>query len=288
MQIETSPGNEPIANSPFDSVQGAADAAQTAQEGARLLAEFWIEQGVCLTSGHTVHALREARGKSLMVNQRPVGAETRALFETGALPSYDDGLGNPIRPVRKMIYTTRTDTRTPVGTGVYVIGPSEEEIDAFEAEINIAEAPMVDDGQGGQVSAAAALLGATPNLNPGAPQASPLPAVTPSGKVAVANGKMVPGIPVAVVHADGRLCIPRVAFEALAFETGEPIKGGDTLYLSETPDCNVFISRDASTQGDEVHPTTDRLRLHLTIPGVNVGDEFRVLVSKDGLTVKLN
>lgn len=283
-----------LATSPFTSVQGAADAAQTAQEGAKLLAEFWIEQGVCFTSGHIVNALREARGKSLMVNQRPTGQVIQQAFEDGDLPSYDDGFGGS-RPMRKLRATTRTDTRTPVGTEVYVYGPSEDEIDLFEFEINIAEAPMVNDGMGGQTSAATALLNATPNVPASDPNASPIPPVQPSGKVAIANGKMVPGTPIAAVHSDGRLCLPRIAFEALAFETGVPVVGGEALYVSVLEDGNIFISQQNQSESVDVRPTTDRLRLHLALSSipkwdghlVNFGDEFDVLVSEEGLTVKL-
>lgn len=287
VQICPDNGSTTLATSPFSSVQGVADAANTASEGALLLAEFWIEQGVCFTSGHVVNALREARGRSLMVNQRPTGQALQQAFDDGSLPSYEDGFGGEQRPMRKLRSTTRTDTRTPVGTEVYVYGPSEAEIDCFEFEINIAEAPMVSDGQGGQMSAATALLNATPNTPAGAPQASPIPPVQPSGTVAVANGKMVPGTPVASVHADGRLCVPRIAFEALAFESGAPVVGGQPVYVSEKADGNLFISQDPSTGGKAVNPTTDRLRLHLTVPNVACGDDFDIVVSSNGLTVRL-
>jgi len=291
MTIETSlDNNAGTATSPFTSVQGAADAASTSYDGARFLTEFWVEQGVCFTSGHVVNALREARGKDLMVNQRPTGQAVQDYFTSGDMPSYDDDFGGEIRPMRKLRYTDRTDTRTPVGTGVFVYGPSEEEIDAFEFEINISEAPMVDDGQGGQVSAAVALLGATPNAAPGAAGTSPIPPVTPSGKVATAHGKMVPGTPLAVVHSRGngdRLCIPRVAFEALAFETGVPIVGGEPVYVSQNGDT-LTISTDTAFGGTPVKPTTDRLRLHLNVPNIaKAGTEYEILVGTDSLVLDL-
>ncbi len=294
--IEISPdlGNNDCAASPFTSVQGAADAAQDATEGARFLTEFWIEQGVCFTSGHVVNALREARGKGLMVNQRPTGQAVQDYFASGDMPGYDDGVGGSERPQRKLRSTSRTDTRTPVGTEVFVYGPSEDEIDCFEFELNIAEAPMVDDGQGGQTSAATALLNATPTTPQGAANASPIPAVQPSGTVAVANGKMVPGTPLAVMHQSGnqtpRLCIPRIAFEALAFETGEPVVGGQPVYVSQNGDT-LTITQNAPmgiAVCSPVNPTTDRLRLHLNVPNpADVGTEYEILVGSDALTIDL-
>jgi len=283
---ETSPdnGTQTAATSPFTSIQGAADAANSAGEGARLLAEFWTEQGVCFTSGHAVNALREARGRSLMVNQRPTGQAVQDYFTSGDMPSYDDEMGGGSRPVRKVRQTERTDTRTPVGTEVYVYGPTEDEVDAFEFEINIAEAPMVDDGQGGQTSAATAMLNATPTTPVNDPNASPIPPVQPSGTVAVANGKMVPGNPLAVMHQSGnrtpRICVPRIAFEALAFETGEPVVGGQPLYVTQNVDV-ITISQDPSDGGLPVSPTTDRLRMHLSVPNpAAVGTQYEVQVGQ--------
>jgi len=276
------------AHSPFTCIQDAGDAVKDASDGARLLADFWVEQGVCFTSGHAVNALRLARGKTLMVNQRPVGQALQDYFNDGDMPSYMAGDGSVTRPFRKEMFSTRTDTRTPVGTGVFVYGPSEEAIDLFEWEINITEAPDVSDGQGGLVSPATALLQATPNTAPTAPGASSIPAVQPSGHVAVAHGKMVPGNPTASIHKDGRLCIPRVAFEALAFETGDAIVGGEPLFVTVKGDELVISTVETKGSGTAV-PTSDRLRLHLTMPQGRypVGTTFEVVVNEDTLILDL-
>jgi len=276
-----------ISSSPFTCAQGAIDTANDLGEAVLNLMTFWIDQGVPFTSGHLTHAIREARS-DLRFRHGTVGEISRDAFESGVVPSYDDGIhGDEIRPMRKMRPTTRTDTRTPVGSEVYVIGPDEVDLDTFEFEINIAEAPQVADGQGGQVSAAAALLNATPKTDPSNWNASVIPPVTPSGKVAVANGQMIPGIPLASVHADGRLCVPRVAFEALAFETGDPITGGQPLGLTVDGTSSVSIFPNVADGDTPVSPTTDRLRMHLRIPGLTVGDRYEVAVSSEGLVIKL-
>jgi hypothetical protein len=293
MSLEIAPDNgNGLASSPFNSAQGAIDAATTVPEAVQHLTTFWIQQGLAFTSGHVVHALRSAR-KDLFVKQSDVGEGLRNLFENGELPSYDDGLGFPLRPSRKLRATTLDPatgaTRTPLGTEVYVYGLTEDDIDGFEFEVNIAEAPDVSDGQGGTISAAAALLNSTPNLAPGTPNASTIPPVTASGKIARAEGKMVPGTPQAKVHSDGRLCIPRVAFEALAFATGVPVVGGDDLYAEYDGQGGITISQNANnvSAADIVRPTTDRLRLHLNFPGLTVGDEFDVTVKGDTLRIQV-
>ena len=279
-----------IASTPFTCAQGAIDAASTPEEACDNLTTFWIAQGVPFTSGHVVNAVRSAR-TDLVFGQARVGSHLRGAFESGNLPAYDDGFGGDQAVVRVGRKTTGIG-RTPVGTEVFVYGPTQDDCDSFEFEINIAEAPAVSDGQGGQISAAAALLGATPGLAAGAPGASTIPPVAPSGTVQVANGKRVPGTPLAAIHSDGRLCIPRIAFEALAFETGIPIKGGEPLYAA----CNgnKLVVTTFPTGGAPVIPTTDRLRLHLNLEGplavhgtpFPTGKTFDIKVSSTGLTIE--
>jgi len=279
-----------LAQTPFTSAQGAIDAAHSVEEAIVNLTRFWIVQGVCFTSGHVTHAIRSAR-QDLVFGQARIGAFIRDQFETGNLPDYDDGCGGQTTVVRQPRNTTGIG-RTPVGTEVLVYGPTVDECSSFEFEINIAEAPQVSDGQGGQMSAAAALLGATPGLAQGSPGASPIPPVQPSGTVAVAHGKMVPGNPFAVIHADGRLCIPRIAFEALAFESGTPVKGGEALYATVT---GTKLCVALAGPGIEVKPTTDRLRVHvmlegaLAVPGTPFacGKDFEIKVAATGLTIDL-
>jgi len=276
-----------IAQTPFTSAQGAIDAATTPEGTADNLITFWVSQGVPFTSGHIVHAIRTARS-DLMFSQSRIGAHVRRMHAQGGMPGYDDGLGNEI-PVQFSLRQTTGIGRTPVGIEVCVYAPSRPEADLFEFEINIAEAPQVADGQGGTTSAATAMLNATPNLPAGSPGASPIPPVQPSGTVAVAYGKMVPGNPLATIHSDGRLCIPRLAFEALAHETGDPIKGGESLYVYETPtDLIVSQSPVIDMPHQSYAPTTDRLRLHLFLSKTYpVGTDFEVLVLSNHLSISL-
>ena len=104
---------------------------------------------------------------------------------------------------------------------------------------------------------------------------------------------MVPGTPLAVIHTRGkgqvRLTIPRIAFEALAFETGDPITGGQPLYVADNGGVVTVCQDQANNNGTAYNPTTDRLRLHLpvTLP-LTVGTEFSIVVGTDGLTIDLN
>jgi len=91
----------------------------------------------------------------------------------------------------------------------------------------------------------------------------------------------------ASVPADGRLCIPRVAFEALAFETGNPVVGGVPLGVTVDGSSSVKIFPDVADGDTPVNPTTDRLRMHLRIPNLKVGDHYDILVSTTGLTIQL-
>ena len=279
----------PIAITPFNSAQGAIDAAQTHEEACENLVTFWVAQGVPFTSGHVVNAIRQGN-PTLRFSQKSMGEFIRRNFAAGFMPSYDDGLGGeiPVKQVERQ--TESTATRTPVGTVVCVYGPSVDECESFEFEINIAEAEMVSDGQGGQTSAATAMLNATPNPQPGQPVSS-IPPVPPNGVIASAQGdKMVSSKVFALVHADGRLCIPRLAFEALAYETGVPVVGGEPVYTMFASD-KVLVCQTSFPGSKPANPTTDRLRLHLTVPSVNTpippGKEYEIEVGQTFLTITL-
>lgn len=276
----------------FASARAAIDAAQNnLSDMVQNLIAFWVEQGQCFTSGHVVSAIRSAR-PDMVFRQVTVGQMIRDSYLSDTMPRYDNGLGvlNPVLMVPRR--TVRTDTRTPVGTEVWVYGPIFMEAYAFEFEINIETAAPVSDGQGGMTSATNALLSATPGLPPGAPGASPIPPVTPSGTVAEAKGLQAPMGPVrAVVHADGRLCIPRGAFEALAYHTGESVVGGTVMFLDQTPGRVVLHRQQTDPNRQvEVRVTTDRLRAHITLDPGNVrdiGTAMDVLVMGDSLLVDL-
>jgi len=130
-----------------------------------------------------------------------------------------------------------------------------------------------------------AVGGTGPALQPNAPGTPLAPTVA-----AVASGAMVPGDVIATIHPDGRLCIPRAAFEAFAYESSKPVTGGINLCsgYAGTSDEVVEVTHDQLPGTVGVPPTKDRVRLHLTLPTPQpVGTRYIVKVSNDTLTVDM-
>lgn len=246
-----------LAHTPFASPDGALDAATTWEQAVDLLVEYFTSVGRCYSSGEIANVIRGKR-TDLVFRVGRVGERLRAAFAAGTLKSYDDGTGFGVGPVQ-VDRLTDGKSRTPPGTLVYVYGPDAGTATAHDFEVNI-PLPTSADGSGAQAPLPTAAPGAAPN--------APV----------VANGRQVPGDAIAVVHADGRLCIPRLAFEALAFASGRPVVGGQPLHV-ETSGTSLTIAQDASTTSSEANPTSDYLRLHLTVPGLTVGSRYGVKVA---------
>lgn len=281
-----------IATSPFQTPAEACVSAQTYQEASDSLMELWVEQGYCFTSGHLTDAIRRFR-TDLAFRHASVGEHTRSAHSAGTMPSYDDEFGGAIYPVQRERYTTG-QSRTPANTMVFVYAPDDNEADLFEFELSIKDVGADQDGSfapnAGLSPAAALLQQSGGGTGAPAPAGQAVPATPPNGHVVVAKGKSVPGDVLATVHPDGRLCVPRLAFEALAQATGNPITGGQEVYVAFLDTANgaqALIRQDSKPNYVAATPTSDRLRLHLTpkVP-LTAGDSFaiRVVVDDNGVS----
>lgn len=253
--------NPEIAHTPFASPDGALDAATSWEDAVDKIVEYMASVGRCYSSGEVANIIRSKRN-DLVFRVGWVGERLRTGFGNGTLPAYDDGTGMPVGPVQVERHTDGR-SRTPAGTLVFVYGPDTVTANAHDFEVNI-PLPVSTDGTGAQAP--------LPAAQPGSPPAAPV----------VANGRQIPADAIAVVHEDGRLCVPRLAFEALAFATGRPVVGGQPLHV-EYSGAVLTVAQDASPTTEEANPTSDRLRLHLTVPTTaaptKVGDKFIVKVA---------
>lgn len=284
-----------LATSPHITPAEACQNATSFEDAADNLLDLWVEQGYCFTSGHLTHTVRHFR-TDLRFSHASMGTHLRDRFDNNTLPSFDDGMGGALYPVQ-VERTTSGQSRTPVGTMVYCYGPDQNEADLFEFELDINDPTgVVNDGSFAPttgLSPVGAALQATKLTSAKQISSTPVPATQPHGQVSVAKGRNVPGDALAKVHRDGRLCIPRLAFEALAFVTGVPIVGGEPLYIAIDLATQKIKIRQGSAVGFvEVCPTTDKLRVHLTIPSaipaLDVGNAYPVELAGEVLTIDLN
>ena len=247
-----------------------------------LLLDHWVNAGRCFSSGEVAACLREHR-PDLRFSVLSIGESVRDQFYSGTLPEYADD-GNGSGPIAATMVPRITEglypDRTPAGVEVFVYGPGEDACHAHDFEVYIplpgqgqADAPDPEMAQTdkaaadatGQTLSAVAILGA---------------------KVASLDIR-------AKVHNDGRLCIPRSAFELAVHLGNAPMRGGDPVWVKVTSDAATVLTSDpgddsfeeyglATTRGRILFPSSDPAN------PFTVGDTYPVTVEKGALSVDLS
>lgn len=97
--------------------------------------------------------------------------------------------------------------------------------------------------------------------------------------------------PVATVHSDGRLCIPRKAFDAFMYASGKAINPGDKVHIQlDQSNERIVVSLYSCTGTRSYDLTRDRGRVKYMPDdslGWNSGDKYSISVSSNQLIVDL-
>lgn len=211
-----------LANASISDPINAVCIAQSAdwRQAVLDLLTYWVQQGRCFSSGEVASALRVHRA-DLRFSVPNLGEHVRDLFYSQQLPTYVENDPNctlstvPVSMVPRTTVGLYPD-RTPAGIQVFVYGPSASACEAHEFEVFI---PNPGNGE----TMADAPVPATPSL------------VAPSkpGDVVFIGGAQKPVNDLkGSVAADGRLYIPRAAFEVAVHLGGNPLRGGDPVYVT--------------------------------------------------------
>jgi hypothetical protein len=213
--------------------------------------------GQPFTSGHVTTILRVYRPE-LRFAHGDIGARCQDHFYNGTI----DYSGMPAVQVPRVCAGLG---RTPAGTTVFVYGADNDDADNFPFELDIPK--------------------------PGAgltqmPQEHPIQQ----------NVQIQPKVPSKVdmrakVHADHRLCVPRIAFEGLMHKTGRRFKAGDKAWVrfEDGPD-RAIISLDQKPGAVDYDITKDRGRVLFPKAGAGRfqhGDIFAVDIVNDELVVDI-
>jgi len=242
------------------------------RDAAAVTVRTFIEEGQPFSSGEVVAVLRNHDG-SLRFSSTRVGEYCRDLFYSQQMPQYmDDGMGQPTDPVQvSRITQGKFPTRTPAGVEVFVYGPNQSACDAHEFEIFIP--------QPGECQADAPTAVVTPPMTP----------TVKAKQIAILGAKVAVMNLQAHCRPDGRLEIPRNAFEACVHLGGQPMKGGDPVFVKVEP-AQVIISQIDPEDGSKSYSlTTERGRV--LIPGNGVqfapGKTYPLQIGKGTITIPL-
>lgn len=184
------------------------------------LLNFWISQDRCFSSGEVAATLRTHR-PDLKFRVGGIGEFIRDNFHNQGLASYPDNGNGPNYPYQSLrIAQGLYPDRTQAGTEVYVYGPDSMAISNHEFEVYIPlPGQTLDD----------------------APAVDPMIANTPAPSVAaVVSTRLANSDILAKVWPDGRLCVPRSAFEAAVYISGSALHGGEPVFVKQT-DTKVTV-----------------------------------------------
>lgn len=245
------------------------------------LVSAWINEGRCFSSGEVASALRLHR-PDLAFSVPTLGEYIRDQFYNQALPEYpDDGCfpSQPTKPFSVPRFTTGLyPDRTPAGVQVFVYGPSATACDAHEFEVFIPK-PKKD---GTMETMADAPAPATPVPQPARGQGK-TPVFIGGAKTALDNTTVK-------VAADGRIYVPRAAFEAAVHLGGTPMRGGDPVYVTQTA-TEVTVTLSPVPNAKVYDLWRDRGKIAFGSQDVskpfNPGDTFTVEVAAGKITIPL-
>ena len=132
---------------------------------------------------------------------------------------------------------------------------------------------------------------------------APMPAVDqtvqaaqdPTGRtktaVAIMGDRLAAQSPVAAVWPDGRLCIPRTAFEAAVHLGGTPMRGGDPVFVTISG-TKITVCQEATGNPDEktYDLSLENGRIAITFPNkiLCARDAYAIEVSAGKLVVDLS
>jgi len=230
------------------------------QSAIKDLLTFWVGQGRCFSSGEVTAVLRLHR-PDLRFSARRVGETLRDMFWTNTFPQYtDDGTGfGPVSPLQASRFTVgKFPDRTPENTEVFVYGPNQNALDSHEFEIFVPKPPM--DGKPGETMDDAP----DPAVTTPASQTGPGSVPHNTGLTAL-RAKLGRDKVIASGLNDGRLYIPRAAFEALCHLSGTALRAGDPVFVLAEPTKVTITMFDTNNGGIPRQLFTGKGSL--TIPG---------------------
>ena len=283
------------------------------REATVALVQWMVSNDRCFSSGEVCAYLRTYRS-DLMFSASTLGEYLRRWFDNDpntqfpvppAFPEYDDGQGGTLYPtqvprttsgIARTLDGRTVVTRTPPGVTVFVYAKDGSEGYAHDFEIYVPD-PRDPTGANIQLYTGTPIVApvtvSTPSVTPGLP-----PVVTSTPTPAQSNlivGRLSSGDLTAYVANDAsrgtpRVTVPRPAFEAWVNLTGTPLRGGqggDPLYVT-VDGRKITITRTATPASTMYHLWNNRGRLAIVVPGIAVGEKFRVTVSAAGLVVDLD
>ena len=229
------------------------NAARTWQDAVCVLIDQYCARGWCFSSGELARVIRLQRD-DLRFGVVELGEFVKDLFYSAAI-EYTDLAGGST-PACQIPRRTVGSSRTPVDTEVFVYGPTPAHGLAHSFEVEIPR----------------------PGFVPTPSERRRMAAARPSREL------------VATVHGDGRLCVPRRAFEVLSHRNGRSLRGGDRVWVEARLDeLRLYLEpRDGCSEHD-LSRERGRVRFvaPVGLPCFAPGARYAIEIEDEGLRIEL-
>jgi hypothetical protein len=232
------------------------------RDAAMKIIDLRLDNNDAFSSGEIAKDLRE--NSDFRFSQNKLGMFVRDLF-------YSNSLGYHSGPAFQVPRVTTGRFRTPAGYDVFVYCENPQQGMTHDFEVNV---PVV--------GAHAARAPAAPSAIPAAQPSTATPATGMT--VSVSSGDFK-----ATVHADGRMQIPRTAFEAFVYKTGKPLRGGDPIFIKmDDNEINVYLSEEDGSKSHDISKDRGRVRfMSHTGNAFASGTAYTIQVGTDRIVIDL-
>jgi hypothetical protein len=218
-----------------------------------------IKNNQCFSSGEVAKQIRDER-PDIVFSVYDVGQRLRDLYYSNCIAF---GGTQAYQVPRKTIGSGRT----PAGVEVFVYAPSFEAAIEHDFEVDI---PL-------------------PNRSLG--DASQYTEYGSMPDEAQTKKESLDAV-VATVHKDGRLCIPRKAFDELMHATGSGVQPGERIHIRlDQSSQQVIVSKDSCDGSKGYDLTRDRGRVKYlpdNLQSWNSGDRYAISIIQDTIVVHLS
>jgi hypothetical protein len=238
-----------------------------------------VDGNRCFSSGEIARCLRICE-PSLRFSVPGLGEHVRDAFYAGSLPLYNDGQGGTLAAMQHGRTTVGLfPSRTPAGQLVFVYGPEQAACDVHEFEVYIPQP-----GESLQDIYDTDNTPATP------PVPAPVSGQSQAQPV-VLTGNLSQSDLTSAVTADCRLYVSRGAFEAYVGLRGQPMRGGDPVYvLVEPSKVTIRLDDDGNPANEQFTLSATRGRVKVpnrTGKPFNPGTRYSVQVTATEIVVDL-
>ena len=245
------------------------------------LVTHWTGLTRCYSSGEVAATLRTHRPDAMVFSSPRVGELIKELFYNGQLPSYLDDQGQPVPVVQVPRITEGLyPDRTRAGIEVFVYGSSVQACLDHPFEV------FIPNPQKGETMADAPAPAVAQTVLAGLDKSG-----NTRTAVAIMGDRLRNQEILAKVWPDGRLCIPRNAFEAAVHLGGTPMRGGDPVYVRFDRNSVIVTFASSGVPDEKTYDlTADKGRIAVTPPAgmCSLGSGYKCSVAAGSVVVDLS